>query len=309
MTLKYLASFLLGIGLLACTTTAQADFTFIIHDGNGGGNGGGNSDSGNGPKTYAILIGSQAPSDGIADAIRGDLDVDNVASKLSWASDVFVLKYKWDDPNTVAGDIQSAASAIAAKINPGDSFFFYYSGHGTGGSGLGVQDFINPVQSGGYQDNSLTSVFADSRYADANKFFLIDSCHSEGIWNNDSDGDCDLQTLRNISFLASSSENGVAYSDTDLNGTSYFTNALLPAITSDATYGSLLASAMSISGVEANGYFKDSGHGTGFMQPIGYTSTDFDWSATLGQPVPEPAALVLLLAAAVTALVWRRRIG
>ena len=310
MSPKHLKTILLGMGLLAYAATAQAvNYTEYI---SGGGavnyteyiNEDGNNNSG--PKTYAILVGSQAPSNNVADAVRGDLDVDHVASQLNWAADVIVLKYQWEGSNSVAGDIQSAASSFAAKVKPGDSFIFYYSGHGTGGSGYGVQDFINPVQGAGYQDNSLTAVFADSHYTDVNKFFLIDSCHSEGIWNNDTPDDRDLQTLSKISFLASSSEDGVAYSDSDLNGTSVFTNAILPVLTPTATFGSLLTSATAASG-EVTGYLKDDGYGTGIWNPVGRTSSDFDLDNPLGgRAVPEPAALVLILAGAAAALVWRR---
>jgi hypothetical protein len=298
MSLKKLTLFL-AIGIFAYTGTAQA---YPYHGG------GGTTLS---PKTYAILIGSQASSGGIENAIRGDLDVDHVASQLSWASDVIVLKYNWDNiESNVAGDIQLAASTIAGKVKPGDSFIFYYSGHGTGGAGEGVQDFINPVKGDGYQDNSLASVFSDSVFGSVKKYFLIDSCHAEGMWKNDSADDQDLQTLRNISFLGSSPEAGVAFADSDKNGTGLFTNALLPALTPDATFGNLLLTAMATSGTQVTGFFKDDGLGMGIMQPVGFTSSDFDPNSTIsGQPVPEPASLALILASAAVALVWRRRRG
>jgi len=104
-----------------------------------------------------------------------------------------VLKYQWLDSNTFPSDLGAAASTIAKEIKPNDSLIFYYSGHGTGGSGYGVQDFLNPVKDGAYQDNTLTSVFADSRFTDVKKFFLIDSCHAEGIWKNDTPDDHDCK--------------------------------------------------------------------------------------------------------------------
>jgi hypothetical protein len=300
MARKNLISSLLGIGLLAYTVAAQAGYTIEYH----------HPISDTGPRTYAILIGSEAPASDGTTALRGDLDVDNVSSKLTWASAVYLLKYNWNDANTVAGDVQAAASAIASQLNPGDNFIFYYSGHGTGGAAPGVQDFINPVSDGGYQDDDLTAVFAGSSYASVKKLFMIDSCHSDGMWWNDTAADHDLQTLSNISFLAASSADGVAFADGDQNGTSFFTNALLPSLAPNTSFGTLLASAMSISGTEVSGYLKDEGIGSGKIIPFEHTSEGFDLGATLsGQPVPEPAAWVLILAAAATAWIWRRRIG
>jgi hypothetical protein len=295
MSLKHLTILLVGIGLFAFCSAAQA-YPYK----------GDNSD----PKTYAILVGSRAPSNGVIDAIRGDLDVDNFASRLTWASDVKVLKYNWEDTSSVTSDIQSAASSIASEIKPGDSFIFYYSGHGTGGSGLGIQDYINPMSSSSCQDNSLADIFSDnSPFKDINKFFMIDSCHSEGIWKNDIDGDLDLQSLSKISFLASSSEDGDAYSLSDpaLKGTSVFTNAILPSLTPDASFGNLLASAMTASS-QVTGYLKGDGPIKGSWKPVGYTSGDFDLNTTLnGSVVPEPATLILILTGATSILIWRRR--
>jgi hypothetical protein len=304
MLSKYTIILLLGVGLLALVPAAQAAFTVDYYYGN--------NNQGNyvvpGPKTYAILVGSQAPSNGVTDAVRGDLDVNNVAARLSWAAQVSVLKYKWEDANSVSGDIQTAASSIASVIKPGDSFIFYYSGHGTGGSGEGVQDFINPVLSGGCQDNTLTSIFSASSFTQVNKYFLIDACHSEGMWKNDSFGDQDLQTLGKISFLASSSEGNVAYSNPAANGTSFFTNAILPSLTPDATFGNLLASAMAAGG-EVTGFYKDDGYGTGVWKPVSYTSAGFDPNLPLQGVVPEPSTLILILTAVAACLVWRRRRG
>lgn len=319
MSLNKLA-FLLIIGLFLSASAAWADIYTIVNNGNNntdpnpGSNTGittdPNSGSDTSPKTYALLIGSDAPSDSIANAIRGDIDVDHVASQLSWATSVVTLKYNWNDTKNFAGDIQSAAANFAAKVKPGDSFIFYYSGHGLGGSGEGVQDYLNPMNGISYQDNSLASIFADSLFGSVKKLFLIDSCHAEGIWKNDSADDKDLQTLHNISFLGSSAEDDAAYADTTLNGTGLFTNAILPSLKPNATFGSLLMTAMSTSGTQVSGYYKDeeSGQGSGVMDPVGFASGDFDLGSTLGgQPVPEPAVLSLILAGTAFALIWRRR--
>jgi hypothetical protein len=259
------------------------------------------------PRMYAILVGSQAPSDGVSDAIRGDLDVDRMAAQLSWATTI-TLKYRWNDIDSVASDIQAAATTIAGKLRSGDSFMFYYSGHGTGGPGLGVQDFINPVKGLGYQDNTLTSVFANSAYAAVNKLFLIDSCYAEGMWKNDSQNDADLQTLSKISFLGSSSEDGVAYADPNANGTGFLTNAILPSLTPQSTFASVLAEGLAVDGLQVAGFFKGETYGMGKVRPVGGWSADFDLNQLLGgQTVPEPASLVLLGCVASGLFVWRRR--
>jgi len=216
------------------------------------------------PKTYAILVGSHAPSDGNPDGVRGDLDVGNVAAKLTWASDVKTIVYNnWSAPDTVAVDIHNAVLAIAAKAQSGDSLIFYYAGHGSGGSGPGVEDFINGLQGSSYQDDTLTSLLADSRLADVKKFVLLDSCHSEGFWKNDSAIDNDLQTLSNISFLSAATEDGVSWSDPSKNNTGFFTNAILSGIKPDATFASLLALAKGAYPDTVTGYFRDDGYGTG----------------------------------------------
>lgn len=267
-------------------------------------NGGGDN---SGPQTYAILIGSQAPSNGVQNALRGDLDLANVASQLSWTPNVFKFEYNWLGPNTIASDIGGAASTIASRVKPGDSLIFYYSGHGVGGSGYGVQDYLNPVQNGLFQDNSLAALFSGSTFDSVKKFFIIDSCHAEGIWKNDTTDDRDLETLKNISFIGSSSEDGLSYTAPESNGTSYFTNAILSSLTPSATFGGLLASA-SASGGEVTGFTKD-GEGTvaGKWQPVGHYSDDFDLNSSLGHPVPEPSTLVLFFTGMATPLLWRLR--
>jgi hypothetical protein len=310
---------LLIIGLFLSASVAWADLYTIVDNGNKNpdpnsgpnpGNTNPNSGSSTNPKTYALLIGSSAPSDSIANAVRGDIDVDHVASQLSWATDIVTLKYNWNNAQDFAGDIQSAAANFASKVKPGDSFIFYYSGHGLGGSGDGVQDYLNPINGSLYQDNTLAGIFADSLFGNVKKLFLIDSCHAEGIWKNDTANDKDLQTLHNISFLGSSSEDDAAYADTTLNGTGLFTNAILPSLKPDATFGSLLLTAMATRGTQVSGYFKDevSGQGAGIMDSVGYASGDLDLGSTLGgQPVPEPAVLSLILAGIAFAFIWRRR--
>lgn len=288
------AALFLAIGLLYAST-AQA---LVAPDPGGGRT----------PKTYAILVGSHAPSYGNIDALRGDVDVDNVASQLSWASDVQVLKYDWLESRDAVGEIGSAVSTIASKILPGDSFIFYYSGHGTGGPGPDVQDFLNPLKNNAVQDNTLASAFAGDPFSQVKKFFLIDCCHAEGIWKNDSEFDNDLETLSNISFLGSSSEDGTAYTNPS-TGTSYFTNAILPELTPNTTFGNLLMSAMSANGNSVTGFFKDDGYGTGKTLAVGYTSANFNPNVQLnGQlAVPEPAAFILLLAATAMGLLVRYR--
>jgi hypothetical protein len=305
MITKFLPLCFMGIIFTACIAPVQA----ITNSDNGGGTGtgggsGGSSGSGTGPQTWAILVGSHAPSAGYADALRGDQDVDRVAAKLSSWANVQSFKYDWNLPSPADSQIQGAIGYVAQYAKPGDSLIFYYSGHGTGGSGLGVEDFINPVSSVSYQDYSLAAGLSDSRLANLKKFVLIDACHSEGLWNNDFEGDADLQSLHNISFLASATEDGVSYSD-PVTGAGYFTSAILSGIGPNATFNSLLTLAQSASTNEVTGYFKDDGSGTGYWHPVGHVSGDFSADTQLnGLPVPEPAAIVLLLAAA--PLFWRR---
>lgn len=248
-------------------------------------------------RSYAILVGSDAPSAGKDNAILGNSDVDRVASELSWMSQIITLKYNWLNSDTFASDLQAAASEIGGKIKPDDTFIFYYSGHGIGGPGDGVQDYLKPVQIGALQDDSLAGIFSGTAYENAKKTFILDCCHAEGIWLNDTASDKDLETLKNISFIGSATENGTAYSN-PTTGASYFTNSILGSLNPTATFGELLMTASSGNGSTVTGYFKDDGYGTGVLNAVTYTSAGFDLNTQLnGKAVPEPAIFVMLIAA------------
>jgi hypothetical protein len=299
MSFRSSAVLIFALILLLCASAAQA----YVADPPGGGGGG---DTNPYPKTYAILIGSQSPSEGVADALRGDFDVDKVNAQLQpWATEVYTFKYNWaDNDKSVGSDIFSAANSIAAVIQPGDSLIFYYSGHGIGGSDYDEQDFLKPMLNSEFQDNDLAIAFAGSAYTKVNKFFLIDCCHSQGMWKNDSEFDADLEMLPKISFLGSSSEDGDAYYNSETG--SYFTNAILSSLQPSSTFDNLVTSAMLASGTNATGYTKGDGSDLKTWQAVRFTSSDFNANATLGTPVPEPATLLMLFSGVVIFVGCRR---
>ena len=189
------------------------------------------------PKTYAILVGSRAPSAGNPDAVRGDLDVDHVSAKLTWATEKKIIKYDWNDADTAATAIQNAITDVASKITANDTLLFYYSGHGSGSSDVGVNEAIVAVNGGAHLDNTLTSALADGRLTNVRKLVLLDSCNSGGFWNDDFVGDQDLSHLTNVALLAAATEdtNAIAVGD----GTGEFTNSILPYLNHDTTFAQL----------------------------------------------------------------------
>jgi len=248
------------------------------------------------PKTYAILVGSDAPGilqDGtlVPHAIRGDVDVDNVKAKLTWANETKIIKYNWDDADTAATDITSAVADFASKATAKDTLLFYYSGHGSGGSGILTDEAINPVNGGVVFDQALTSALADDRLRNVRKLILLDSCHSGGFWNDDIFFlDHDLSHLQNVALLAAATEDGFA--TTGPGGTGEWTNTILPFLNEDTTFAQLADFAATAHSGNVTGFFKDAGFGSVLWAPTSSYTEDFNPHAPLNNAVPEPNSCV-----------------
>jgi len=247
-----------------------------------------------GATTYAILVGSRAPSGGVNDAVRGDIDVDHVAAKLSWVAseNKYEIKVNWNDPDTVAASIQSDLSLIKSRIRAGDTLVFYYSGHGSLGSQPSIEE-INAVAGGQLTDVDLATMLADPALANVRKLVLLDSCHSGGFVMNDAPNDLDLRTVSDIAFLSAATEAGTTTADAD--GTGHWTNKILPYLDENTTFSNLAYYAATAYADRVTGFFKDDGYGTVDCNAMSYFSPDFDPNVSFnGTTVPEPSTLSLL---------------
>jgi Caspase domain len=276
------------------------------------------------PTTYAILVGSDAPSFvgdpsvfDVPHAIRGDTDANNVAARLhgvGWHTSVNVLPYDFvTHPDTVKSDIDSAISNVASQVaisgdssptSAKDTLLFFYSGHGLLSNGhalaapvgtIGPTGTLDSV--GAYTDNDLLTALENPKLADVRKIVLLDSCHAGGFLTDE------LKGLHDIALLAAATADGFAVTAGD--GTGVFTDAILPYLNANTTFADLESFAATKYSPTVTGFFKDAGSGVGSNQLFAYISPDFDVSLGLdGLPVfvPEPATLVLLLMSSV--MLW-----
>ena len=121
--------------------------------------------------------------------------------------------------------VRDKLSTIEAMIQPGDSFVFYFMGHGgqlaapgdetPDSSGNTSDEYLILTEDGDryvlYQlsdDEFAGDLFGDSKWADVQKLFLLDACRSGGFWgdHNPSDPGGDLEKLPQTALLASAPE-------------------------------------------------------------------------------------------------------
>ena len=166
------------------------------------------------PKQYAVLTGKKAWAD----------DVEKWLKKVGWNGNNIINK---------GGEAFSDSWINDLKVKAGDEFLFYYAGHGAVGSNpenLGEHNVVNGSETytledtngnkykylwagdealvydvGNFvKDDALTTLFANDKWKDVNKTFIIDSCFSGGFMFG---GDGDLDSLKNVRLIASSEEN------------------------------------------------------------------------------------------------------
>ena len=198
------------------------------------------------PQLYAVLVGS---NDGPFH--RGDLDAQAIRNVLSGyrgvAPENLTLLL-----NPSADNVHAAIGQISDKLQPGDSFVFFYAGHGAylnGGSE--PQCWNSPLAIALYQElwndgdemlvwddknGAATSIEDDNlkqwlsenpKMASAQKLVLLDACHSGGFWGregNQSDVG-DLDKLENIGLIAACQEQNFTFTY-PWNGRGYFSTAL-----------------------------------------------------------------------------------
>jgi hypothetical protein len=275
------------------------------------------------PTTYAVLVGSNASQ------VRGDLDADNVASRLqsdpNWLTDISQRNFQFasDSSAAVNNFISTAIGDVANKAQPGDTLFFYYAGHGgvhehdpVLADDLGVDEYLEAVQGGQYTDDMFAEALRDSRLADIRKIVILDSCHSGGFLTGDLPlVDLDLGAVHNLAFLAAATEIGDTTNDDNVDnlnrygaGTGKFTNSILPLLTSSTTFDDLRNKAAIAYSDTVTGFFRGEVFGTANVQLFAYASPDFDTTLPLnGVPIPEPPAMLLTVFGIVAIVGFRFR--
>ncbi len=170
-------------------------------------------------------------------------DARNVANRLgadaNWNNANITLIAGNAGMAVTPGAIMNAIAAKAGALRAGDSFLFYYSGHGSfygdpndmevvpqGGRARNVCDesiWISAGANGRIGDDQLTTAFA-AFPANINKLAFLDSCFSGGFWNGSDAGD--LDRVAKTTLIAAADENSTAPGSSDItnNWLTWLTN-------------------------------------------------------------------------------------
>ena len=185
------------------------------------------------PRLFALCVGQKDVGH-----LRGDLGANAVLQALSripaWASpesgnsNSIIMFEQFND--SVKPSVELRLAAIANAIRPGDTFIFYYNGHGgptgvqTDGnevakniqtdSGVLIGDTGDEYLSGDLSDDALLQMFSGSQNSQlwslVRKFFVLDCCHAGGFFGASQADIGDLEKLPNTWLFASATEEGQA---------------------------------------------------------------------------------------------------
>jgi len=132
-------------------------------------------------KIYALFVGiNNYPSNPLNYCVNDVVGMQaNLTSASNWSgASITTLT----DGQATKSGIQSAFATLAAQVVAGDTFFFYYSGHGSNSNGVA---YLIPVDSTGYTNSCISATelktWSDSINTNAKKFFCLDSCYSGGF--------------------------------------------------------------------------------------------------------------------------------
>jgi len=132
-------------------------------------------------KIYALFVGINAYSTSPLNYCVNDsngMQANLIPSALWSGASITTLA----DAQATKSGIQNAIATIASQVVAGDTFFFYYSGHGSNSSGVA---YIVPVDNDGFTTSCISSSelssWVGAMNANSRKVIAFDSCYSGGF--------------------------------------------------------------------------------------------------------------------------------
>jgi hypothetical protein len=277
------------------------------------------------PKLCGLFLGSDH-----LPFIRGQADAQALEDKFkqftAWEKSS-VLQFDY----TLRGD-KSKSRAFAelqsyeSLIKAGDTFIFFYSGHGGGGTGVDEWLAMNRDQPGPSDDkerkitdDDLASWFLGEElvggrrrrdiWANVNKLFILDACHAGGFVGGSDDfvGEEDLMGLSHTAILAACDEDDDTYAGED--GRGILTVAVEEALILVNGYAQADSNRDGLTFDELAEYLKQYVYGVTYfdgrikmdpagddLEPVRASLSLFSWkSDDFDGVIPEPATLSLLV--------------
>lgn len=179
------------------------------------------------PRTYSLFIGMDDEN------INGSATVGKIYSAFL-QNDIIQEEFAYVLKNENATKNNISLILDNLNLNDNDQFIFYYFGHGgTYETKIGFESTlssgdeflaIGTTADDYLSDNELTMLFQNEKWANVEKWFILDTCKSAGFWGNNNPNDSgDLEKLDNVALFAAASEDWYAVS-TFVDSTGVFTN-------------------------------------------------------------------------------------
>lgn len=248
---------------------------------------------------------------GAARPLRGDDSAARVVTAFEGLSSESLQTSflpQWYDPDDELDgynnrdEIQANLRALRDGLRPGDTFVFYFAGHGAFDTDEGDEEskcqqdrwFIgscSPYTSDEclmmgadgtvFWDDEMHAIFAHEGWRDVNKLFILDACFAGGFWGTTEFGDTgDLATLPRTAIIASSPEESFSY--TALNGITYLALAIEEALAGLADEPAITFEQLSQAIRDQEGWLLDTysqnGEFEGIIQDV------IDFSDVYGEP-------------------------
>ncbi len=215
-------------------------------------------------KIYALFVGINAyPTSPLNYCVNDSNGMQaNLVPSTLWSS---AQIYTLADAQATKSGIQGAIATIAGQLAAGDTFFFYYSGHGSNSGGV---SYLVPVDSDGFTTSCISATelsnWVGVMNTSAKKVIAFDSCYSGGFIGKGLTSkfmpikgsqtvftgigfDKQMETVTNMVFLAASAGSETSIETSALQH-GVFTYYLMNGLGTGATLGAA-ASGSSVSAV------------------------------------------------------------